>query len=119
MARYTAYMAQPSAIDIDITRGDDFTTTITFAQAVAGFSEIRFTAREQAATTETDNSGATLSVALTPAGTFTATLTLTSTQTRALQRTSYLYDIQTLTTGGLRNTTQRGFLHVTFDVGRS
>ena len=112
-------MTAPLTQAIDITRGDDYAATVTFDQPVAAFSEIRFTVRESWATTETDNTDATLTTTLTPSATSAADLDLTSTQTLALVLDQYVYDIQVITASGSKVfTTQRGTLRVSPDVTR-
>jgi hypothetical protein len=112
-------MTAPLFESLSLTRGDDFGATFTFDQAVAGFSEMRFTVREMWATDETDNTDAALSVTLSASGTYTADLALTSAQTLSLALDEYVYDLQiTTTSGGKKYTTQRGTLHMTPDVTR-
>ena len=111
-------MTTPPTVNVHVTRGDDYSASVTFDQPVANFSEMRFTARADWATTETSNSGAALSVTLTATGTYTADLDLTSVQTLTLTASQYVYDIQITTTGGKKYTTQRGILRVGQDVTR-
>lgn len=110
-------MSQPRTQEIELTRGDDFGATVTFDQLVSGFSEIRFTVRETWATGETDNSDAKLSKALTPTGAYTAEIEITSAESLTLEDRS-VYDIQVVTVGGKKYTTQRGQLRVSPDVTR-
>lgn len=108
-----------SQLSITITRGDSYSAAVTFDQLVSAFSEIRFTVRESWATSETDNSTATLSKTLTTSGLYGATLDLTSAETLALTRDSYVYDIQITTVVGTKiYTTQRGKIRVSPDVTR-
>lgn len=112
-------MTAPLVANITLTRGDDLAATFTFDQLVAGFSEMRFTIREDWATTETDNTAATLTKSLTASGDYTALLELSSAETLALIGESYVYDLQiTTVTGSKKYTTQRGQLRVTPDVTR-
>jgi hypothetical protein len=106
-------------INFAVTRGDDYSASLTFDQPVAGFSDMRFTAREQWAETQTDNTDAAVSVTLTPTGTYTAQLDLTSAQTLALTLRAYVYDVQvTVASGGKKYTTQRGRLSIDPDATR-
>ena len=104
-------------IHFSLTRGDDYAATVTFDQAVAAFSEMRFTVRSAWAESQTDNSDADLNVTLTATGTYTALLTLTADQTVALLGPEYVYDIQ-VTASGKKYTTQRGRLRVDPDATR-
>ena len=106
-------------VNFDLTRGDDYAADLTFDQLVAGFSEIRFTVREDWATTQTDNTEATLTATLSATGDYTAELSLTNAQTQALTADRYVYDIQVITvSGSKRYTTQRGCLRITPDATR-
>lgn len=108
-----------ATINFAITRGDDYAASVTFDQLVASFSEMRFTVREQPATSEADNTDAVLTVTLAATGSYTAQLELTAAQTVALLNDRYYYDIQVTTTSGSKKyTTQRGQLRVEFDVTR-
>lgn len=112
-------MSQPRIETIELTRGDDYAADIAFDQPVAGFASMRFTIREEWARAETDNSGAVLTLELTPTGTNTAALEISSAQSLALQFEQYVHDIQVVTvTGGKKYTTQRGPVIVGPDVTR-
>jgi hypothetical protein len=112
-------MTQPLIQTVAITRGDDYSATVTFDQPVAGFAEMRFTIREDWARAEADNTEAALSVTLTGSGIYTATLSLTSAQTLALQFDQYVYDVAVVTSAGSkRYTAQRGMLRIAPDVTR-
>lgn len=111
-------MTQPLTQNISITRGDDYSATITFDQATSGFSEMRFTVREDWATSQSDNDEALISVTLSTSGTYTAVLTLTSSQTVDLLAKKYVYDVAVTTLAGAKYTTQRGQLRVGPDVSR-
>jgi hypothetical protein len=111
-------MTQPLTQNISITRGDDYSATITFDQATSGFAEMRFTVREDWATSESDNTDALISVTLSTSGTYTGTLALTSSQTVDLVSRMYVYDVAVTTLGGSKYTTQRGHLRVGPDVSR-
>jgi hypothetical protein len=112
-------MTQPRVQNIELTRGDDYFATFTFDQPVSGFSEMRFTVRESWATTEEDNDEATLTLALAASGSATADLDISSEQSLALALDSYVYDLQITTNAGKKYTTQRGFIRITPDTGRS
>lgn len=111
-------MTQPLTQNLKITRGDDYSATITFDQVTSGFSEMRFTVREDWATSQLDNSEALISVTLSTVGTYTATLALTSSQTLDLIDGKYVYDVAVTTLAGKKYTTQRGQLRVNPDVTR-
>lgn len=112
-------MTSPLTQMIELTRGDDYAATVTFDQPVAAFSEIRFTVREAWATTETDNTDATLTKTLTPSSAYAADLDLANTETLTLALDQYVYDIQVTTASGAKVfTTQRGTLRITPDVTR-
>ncbi len=112
-------MTAPRTETINIVRGDDYLATFQFDQLVSTFSEMRFTIRDDWATTETDNTGAVLSVALTASGAYTADLALSSADTLTLQARQYVYDVSIVTAlGGRRFTTQRGMLRPTPDCTR-
>jgi hypothetical protein len=111
-------MTQPRIEMIKLTRGDSYGATFTFDQPVSGFSEMRFTMRESWATTEIDNTTATMSVLLVGSGAATADLAITYTQTGALALDAYVYDVQVVTIAGKRYTTQRGQVVIGPDVSR-
>lgn len=111
-------MSQPRVENIELVRGDDFGATFTFDQPVSAFSEMRFTIRESWATTETDNTTAALSKTLSATGTYTADLDITDEEALALSLDQYVYDVQIITTGGRKYTSQRGILRMTPDASR-
>lgn len=111
-------MSQPTIVNLQVTRGDDFGAEVTFDQAVAGFSEIRFTVRETWAASETDNAEAVYTATLTPSGTYTASFEIPNATTVTWLLDEYVYDVAVLTTGSKKYTTQRGTLRMTPDVSR-
>jgi len=111
-------MTQPNTQTLVITRGDDFSATVTFDQDISGASEIRFTVRDDWATSETDNASAVYTTTLAPTGTTTASLTVPDTDTVTWLKPGYVYDIQITTGAGLKQTTQLGSLRMGPDVTR-
>src|SRR6478752_4688516 len=112
-------MTQPRTETIELTRGDDYSATVTFDQPVSSFSEMRFTIREDWATSETDNSSAVFTALLTPSGTYTAELAVPHVDAVGLSKRRYVHDIQVTTSStGKQYTTQRGPVFVGPDVTR-
>lgn len=106
-------------VNFEITRGDDYSATVTFDQPVAGFTEIRFTMRTAWASNEADNAEAVYTTTLTPSGANAADLELPNADTVTWTDDSYFYDIAVITSAGSKKyTTQRGQLRMAPDVGR-
>lgn len=118
-------MSQPTNVTLTVIRGDDQAWDLTFDQPVANFAAIQMTFREGWATTETDDTEASLKLSLadgdiTATGTYTARVEMTSADSLSLVYQNYVHDVQvTMVTTSKRHTTQRGPVRVTPDVTRS
>lgn len=112
-------MTTPLQQTITIVRGDDYGGTVTFDQPVAGFASMHLTIRDDYATTQVDNTDATLSISLVATDTYTASIDITSAQTLTLQNDQYVYDVSVTTLAGKRYTAQRGTIRMIGDVDRS
>jgi hypothetical protein len=111
-------MTRPRIETIELTRGDDFSATVTFDQPVSGFAEMRFTIRETWATREADNDTATFTTLLTPSGTYTADFDIPHASAVAFEFSEYVHDIEVVTNAGKRYTTQRGPVLIAPDASR-
>lgn len=120
--------------NIEITRGDDEDFLISFFQddfeetpiPVSGFADVRFAIRTTWATTQTNDTDAlyvaSLASGLSVYGESTLLLEIPDAVTQALAvdvSAPFVYDVQVLTSGGKRNTTQRGYIQIAPDVTRN